>query len=73
MEEMHPQKVRREVLGFCARSRNPQQEEDARLMVRCEAKIKEWTKHWQCNEEVQNLAGKPWTNEELEKLEEAQG
>ena len=28
------------------------EEEDARLLDRCEAKRKEWAKHWQCDEEV---------------------
>ena len=28
-------------------------------------------KHWQCDEEVQNLEDKRWKNEELKKLEEA--
>ena len=56
--------------GFCTRSRNPQhgeevhrfwkkEEEDAGLMDRCEAKRREWAKHWQCDEEVQNLEDKP--------------
>ena len=35
-------------------------EEDARLLDRCEAKMKEWAKHWQCDEEVQNMEDKPW-------------
>ena len=30
------------------------EEEDARLVDRCEAEMNEWAKHWQCNEEVQN-------------------
>ena len=47
------------------------EEEDARLLDRCEAKRKEWAKHWQCDESVQNLEDKPWENEELKKLEEA--
>ena len=46
-------------------------EEDARLLDRCEAKRKEWAKHWQCDESVQNVEDKPWKNEELKKLEEA--
>ena len=29
------------------------EEEDARLLDRCEAKRKEWAKHWQCDESVQ--------------------
>ena len=29
--------------------------EDARLFDRCEAKMKEWAKHWQCDEDVQKL------------------
>ena len=47
------------------------EEEDARLLDRCEAKRKEWAKHWQCNESVQNLEEKQWKNEELKKSEEA--
>ena len=38
---------------------------------RCEAKRKEWAKRWQCDESVQNVEDKPWTNEKLKKLEEA--
>ena len=38
------------------------EEEGARLLDRCEAKRKEWAKHWQCNESVQNLEDKPWGN-----------
>ena len=30
------------------------EEEDARLLDRCEAKRREWAKHWQCDEDVQN-------------------
>ena len=47
------------------------EEDDARLLDRCEAKKKEWVKHWQCDEEVQNVEDKPWKNVELKKLEEA--
>ena len=47
------------------------EEEDARLIKRCEAKREEWEEHWQCGEEVQNLKDKPWKNEELKKQEEA--
>ena len=47
------------------------EEEDARLLDRCEAKRKEWARHWQCDEEVQNVEEKPWKNEELRRLEEA--
>ena len=45
------------------------EEEDARLLDRCEAKRKEWSirwhnyewaKHWQCDESVQNTEDKPW-------------
>ena len=28
-------------------------------------------KHWQCDEEVQNVEAKPWKNEELRSAEEA--
>ena len=36
-----------------------EEEEDARLLDRCEAKRKEWDKHWQCNEEIQKMQNKP--------------
>ena len=36
------------------------EEEDARLLDRCEAKRKEWAKHWQCDESVQKEEDKPW-------------
>ena len=38
------------------------EEEDAKLLERCEAKRKEWSKHWQRDEEIQNLQDKPWRN-----------
>ena len=47
------------------------EEENARLLDRCEAKRKEWAKHWQCDESVQNMEDKHWKNEQLKKLEEA--
>ena len=47
------------------------EEEDARLLDRGEAKMKEWAKHWHCDESVQNSEDKPWKNEELRKWEEA--
>ena len=47
------------------------EEEDARLLDRCEAKRKEWAKHWQCDEEIQNMQNKQWRNEELKECEEA--
>ena len=47
------------------------EEEDARLLDRCEAKRKEWAKHWQCDEEIQNMQNKPWRNEESKECEEA--
>ena len=37
----------------------------------CEAKRKEWAKHWQCDEEIQKMQNKPWRNEELKECEEA--
>ena len=48
-----------------------EEEEDARLLDRCEAKRKEWAKHWQCDEEMQNMQHKPWRNDELKECEEA--
>ena len=47
------------------------EEEDARLIDRCEAKRKEWAKHWKCNESSQNLEDKQWKNEEVKKSDEA--
>ena len=47
------------------------EEEDARLLDRCEATVKEWANLWQCNEEAQNVKDKPWKNEERSKWEEA--
>ena len=35
------------------------EEEDARMSDRREAKRKEWAKHWQCDEEIQNMQNKP--------------
>ena len=32
------------------------EEEDARLMDRCEVKRTEWAKHWQCEENADELA-----------------
>ena len=48
-----------------------EEEEDARLLDRCEAKRKEWAKFWQCDEEIQNMQNKPWRSEELKECEEA--
>ena len=45
--------------------------EDARLLDGCEAQRKEWAKHLQCDEGVQNMEDKHWKNEELKKLEQA--
>ena len=48
-----------------------EEEEDARLPDRCDAKRKEWSTQWQCNEDVQNLQDKRWTNEEPRRWEAA--
>ena len=47
------------------------EEEDARLLDRCEAKKKEWRKRWQCDEEIQNMQNEPWKNDDLKECEEA--
>ena len=36
------------------------EEEDARPMNCCEAKRKEWARHWQCDDNVQNMEDNPW-------------
>ena len=48
-----------------------EEEEDARLSDRCEAKRKEWAKHWQCDEEILNMKNKPWRNDSLKEGDEA--
>ena len=35
------------------------EEEDAKLLDCCEAKRKEWAKHWQCDESAQNMEDMP--------------
>ena len=47
------------------------EEENVMLLDHCEAKRKEWAKHQQCYESVQNVEDKPWKNQGLKKLEEA--
>ena len=47
------------------------EEDNARLLDRCDAKREEWSIHWQCNEEVQIMKDKLWKNEELRRWEEA--
>ena len=41
------------------------EEEDSTSLDRCEAERTEWSKHWQCNEEIQNMQNKPWRNDDL--------
>ena len=38
---------------------------------RCEAKWTELAKHWQCDEEIQNMQNKSWRNENSKECEEA--
>ena len=63
------------MLDFSTKSRSQrcgeEEEEDAKLLDRCEAKRKEWAKHSQCDEEIQNMQNKPWRNDELKECEEA--
>ena len=47
------------------------EEEDARLLGRCETKREEWAKHWQCDESEQKVEDKPWEMRKLKRLEEA--
>ena len=44
-------------------------EEEEKVLDRCEAKRKEWAKHW-CDESVRNLKDKPWKDDESTKMEE---
>ena len=34
-------------------------------------KRKDWSTHWQCDEDVQKMQDRPWRNEELKRSEEA--
>ena len=45
-------------------------EKDAKPVRKCQEKRKEWTKHCQCDSEVQSMEDKPWKNEELRSSEE---
>ena len=38
----------------------------------CEAKRKEWAKHWQCDESVQKVEDNPLGNEELKSTAKAE-
>ena len=73
MEEMHQHKVEQMIKSAegSAAWIWGKEEEDARLSDRCEAKRNEFSKHWQCDEDVQNMQDKPWRNEELRRSEEA--
>ena len=81
MEEMYQQKVEQMIktaegsAGLLHKITKPKilekEEEDARLLDRGEAKRKEWSTHWYCDEDVQNMQDKPWRNEELRRCEEA--
>ena len=62
MEEVRQQKVAQMIETSLQHGRRRAQivkieEADARLLDRCEAKRKEWAKHWQC-ESVQNMEEK---------------
>ena len=46
-------------------------EEDVRLLDRCEARKQEWATQWRSDEDVPNLEEKPCTIVELKSLEEA--
>ena len=62
------------VLDFFTKSQSRRgggEEDNANLLELCEAKRKEWSKHWQCNEEIQNMQNKPWRNEAAKESEEA--
>ena len=69
MEELHQHKVAQMIKSAegskpAARRAGAQilkkGEEDARLLDLCEAKKKEWAKHSQCGEDVQNVEEKLW-------------
>ena len=82
MEEMYQQKVEQMIksaegsAGLLQKFTKPKileekEEEDARLFDRGEAKRKEWSTHWHCDEDVQNTQDKPWRIEELRRCQEA--
>ena len=47
------------------------EEEDVRLLDRCEAKRNAWAKHWHCNESVQNMEEPLWTTKKLKKVQKS--
>ena len=73
MEEMHQQRVNQMIksaegsAGLLHKITKPtawrggakilNEEEDARLLDRCEAKREEWAKHWQCDESILIFGG----------------
>ena len=62
MEELHQQRVNQMInstRGGAQILKN--EEEDARLLDRCEGKREAWAKHWQCDESVQQVEDKPCT------------
>ena len=77
MEEMHQRKVEKMIKSAEGSAWRggvqilEKEDEDARLLDRCEAKRKEWSHHWQCNEEIHGMQDKPGRNEELRESEEA--
>ena len=87
MEEMHQERVNQMIksaecsVGLLRKITMPtawrgaqflkREEDDFRLLDRCEARRKERAKHWQCYESVQKLEDKPWKNEDLKNSEEA--
>ena len=81
MEEMHQRKVEKMIILHKitkptvwrggVQILKEEEEEDAKLSDRCEAKRQELTKHWQCDEEIQNMRNEPWRNEEMKECEEA--
>ena len=67
MEEMYQQRVNQMIksaegmrvsTAWRGGAQILKEEEDARLLNRCEAKRKEWVKRWQCDESVPNAEDK---------------
>ena len=68
------------MLDFSIRSRSQhhgeegileEEEEKEVLLDRCEVTRREWSTHWQCDEDVQNMQDIHWRNEELRRCEKA--
>ena len=76
-EEMHQRKVEKMIqsaegsAGLPHQNTKPTMWKGRSTIFFFGKKRKEWSVHWQCDEEMQSLQDEPWRNEELRVCEEA--